>query len=289
MLTTGGPDEIAVTTVRGVRVAVVGFAPYGWAAPLNDPAAVRSLVRRAAAWADIVVVVFHGGAEGTDALHVPAGRETASARTAATCGRSPGPRWPPARTPCSAPARTSSAEPRSSPAARWRTPWATSWATACCPPPACSAPPRSSSSTFRADGGWVGGLLRPTRQVQPGYPEPDPDRAAITLVRRLSTEDFGPTAMRVGADGTLRPPVYDERRSFHQRPLAAGLAQSTEGPAASGRPAQDGRCRRGSLGPAPAPCACAGASLVSGPGCRPEHEKEAHGEAREDRGRRRDH
>jgi hypothetical protein len=61
--------------------------------------------------------------------------------------------------------------------------------------------------TFRADGTWVGGLLRPTRQVQPGYPEPDPDRAAIALVRRLSAEDFGPTAMRVGADGTLRPPV----------------------------------------------------------------------------------
>jgi len=59
----------------------------------------------------------------------------------------------------------------------------------------------------RADGTWVGGLLRPTRQVQPGYPEPDPDRAAIALVRRLSAEDFGPTAMRVGADGTLRPPV----------------------------------------------------------------------------------
>jgi hypothetical protein len=59
--------------------------------------------------------------------------------------------------------------------------------------------------TFRADGTWVGGVLHPTRQVQPGYPEPDPDRAAIALIRRLSAEDFGRTAMRVGADGTLRP------------------------------------------------------------------------------------
>ena len=77
LLTTGGPEEIAVRTVRGVRVAVVGFAPYGWAAPLNDPAAVRALVARAAARADVVIVVFHGGAEGAGALHVPAGRETA--------------------------------------------------------------------------------------------------------------------------------------------------------------------------------------------------------------------
>ena len=74
---TGGPDDVAVRTVRGIRVAVVGFAPYGWAAPLNDPAAVRALVGRAAAAADVVVVVFHGGAEGAGALHVPAGRETA--------------------------------------------------------------------------------------------------------------------------------------------------------------------------------------------------------------------
>lgn len=74
---TGGPDEIAVRTVRGIRVAVVGFAPYGWAAPLNDPAAVRTLVKRAAREADVVIVVFHGGAEGSGALHVPAGRETA--------------------------------------------------------------------------------------------------------------------------------------------------------------------------------------------------------------------
>jgi putative intracellular protease/amidase len=58
-------------------VAVVGFAPYGWAAPLNDAGAVRELVAEARAAAGIVIAVFHGGAEGADAQHVPAGREMA--------------------------------------------------------------------------------------------------------------------------------------------------------------------------------------------------------------------
>ena len=207
MLTTGGPDEIAVTTVRGVRVAVVGFAPYGWAAPLNDPAAVRSLVRRAAARADIVIVVFHGGAEGADALHVPAGRELAFgedrgdlrafARTAVAAGAD----------------AVLGAGPhvvRGAEVVAGR-PVAYSVGNLVGYRVLSTAGVLGTTAiiqlTFRADGGWVGGLLRPTRQVQPGYPEPDPDRAAIALVRRLSAEDFGPTAMRVGADGTLRPPV----------------------------------------------------------------------------------
>jgi len=207
MLTTGGPDEIAVRTVRGVRVAVVGFAPYGWAAPLNDPAAVRSLVRRAAARADVVVVVFHGGAEGSDALHVPAGRETAF-------GEDRGDLRAFARTAVAAGAD----------AVLGAGPHVVRGAEIVAGRPVAYSVGnlvgyRVLSTTgvlgttaivqlsFRADGSWAGGLLRPTRLVQPGYPEPVPGRAAIALVRRLSTEDFGRTAMRVGADGTLRPPV----------------------------------------------------------------------------------
>jgi capsule synthesis protein PGA_cap len=61
--------------------------------------------------------------------------------------------------------------------------------------------------TFRADGSWAGGRLHPTRQVPPGYAEPDPARTAIALVARLSREDFGAAAMPIAADGTLRPPA----------------------------------------------------------------------------------
>lgn len=74
---TGTPDYVRLFHRRGRRVGVVGFASYAWSAPLNDPAAVRALVGQAAREADIVVVLFHGGAEGADRTHVPQGREYA--------------------------------------------------------------------------------------------------------------------------------------------------------------------------------------------------------------------
>ncbi|MFL5941703.1 MAG: CapA family protein [Gaiellaceae bacterium] len=71
----GRPGQIAVLRVNGVRVAVLGFAPYPWAQSLTDIPAAQALVRRAAARADIVVAVLHAGAEGTDRQHVPRGTE----------------------------------------------------------------------------------------------------------------------------------------------------------------------------------------------------------------------
>jgi capsule synthesis protein PGA_cap len=74
---TGRPDEITVLRRGGLRVAVLGFAAYPWAASLTDLAGVRSLVRRAARKADIVIVAMHAGAEGADQTHVPEGAEVA--------------------------------------------------------------------------------------------------------------------------------------------------------------------------------------------------------------------
>jgi hypothetical protein len=74
---TGAPGEIRVLPADGVRVAFVGFSSYPWSAPLNDDRQVASLVRRAARRAGLVVAFFHGGAEGSDELHVPHGREHA--------------------------------------------------------------------------------------------------------------------------------------------------------------------------------------------------------------------
>ena len=74
---TGRPDEITVLRGGGLRVALLGFAAYPWAASLTDLAGVRSLVRRAAKKAEIVVVAMHAGAEGADQTHVPEGAEVA--------------------------------------------------------------------------------------------------------------------------------------------------------------------------------------------------------------------
>jgi poly-gamma-glutamate capsule biosynthesis protein CapA/YwtB (metallophosphatase superfamily) len=71
----GRPGQITILRVRGVRVAVLGFAPYPWAQSLLDIPAAQRLVRRAAARADVVVAVLHAGAEGVTHQHVPYGTE----------------------------------------------------------------------------------------------------------------------------------------------------------------------------------------------------------------------
>ena len=73
----GPPDTVTIVRVRGLRVAVAGFSPYPWSAPLNDIPAAARLVRRAAAEADIVIVLMHAGAEGADEIHTPRGSEYA--------------------------------------------------------------------------------------------------------------------------------------------------------------------------------------------------------------------
>jgi capsule synthesis protein PGA_cap len=71
----GAPGKIRILRRKGVRIAVLGFAPYPWAARLEDIPAAKRLVRRAARRADVVVVAIHAGAEGADRTHVPHGTE----------------------------------------------------------------------------------------------------------------------------------------------------------------------------------------------------------------------
>jgi poly-gamma-glutamate capsule biosynthesis protein CapA/YwtB (metallophosphatase superfamily) len=72
---TGRPGTVAVQKVDGQRVAVLGFASYEWADPLLDIAAARRRVQETARRAEIVIVTFHGGAEGSDKTRVPRGTE----------------------------------------------------------------------------------------------------------------------------------------------------------------------------------------------------------------------
>jgi poly-gamma-glutamate capsule biosynthesis protein CapA/YwtB (metallophosphatase superfamily) len=73
---TGRPGEVWRATVRGVRVAALGFASYAWSNPIADLGVTRARVRAAARGADVVLVFLHGGAEGADRVRVPRGTET---------------------------------------------------------------------------------------------------------------------------------------------------------------------------------------------------------------------
>ncbi len=66
------PDRYSTTflDVRGKRVAVIGFGHNGGMPNVNDLDGARRLVLEAKKKADIVIVSFHGGGEGTDHQHV---------------------------------------------------------------------------------------------------------------------------------------------------------------------------------------------------------------------------
>lgn len=74
---TGRPDQVTVVDVDGVRVATIGFSPYSWNPSIIDIPAAEKLVEKAAAKADVVVVLMHAGAEGSDKIHTPTGTEVA--------------------------------------------------------------------------------------------------------------------------------------------------------------------------------------------------------------------
>ncbi len=71
----GRPGQITILHTHGLRVAILGFAPYPWAQSLLDIPAAQQLVRLAAARADLVVAVLHAGAEGVAYQHVPYGTQ----------------------------------------------------------------------------------------------------------------------------------------------------------------------------------------------------------------------
>lgn len=70
-----GSDKAQFTTAivesKGKRIAFIGFAHNSLVPNVNDLAFARQLVTEANKKADLVVVSFHGGAEGTDQQHVP--------------------------------------------------------------------------------------------------------------------------------------------------------------------------------------------------------------------------
>ncbi|MDX1443501.1 MAG: CapA family protein [Gammaproteobacteria bacterium] len=73
---TGREGDIASMTVNGVRIAVVGFAPNIGSWSIHDIDAAAYLVEGLSIGHDLVLVSFHGGAEGSDAIHVTPGVET---------------------------------------------------------------------------------------------------------------------------------------------------------------------------------------------------------------------
>jgi hypothetical protein len=71
----GRDGDVAQWTTRGKRFAMVAFAPNVGSHQFNDLARARQIVTDLASKNDIVIVSFHGGAEGDGASKLPFARE----------------------------------------------------------------------------------------------------------------------------------------------------------------------------------------------------------------------
>lgn len=199
----GRPGEITILRAQGRTVAVLGFAAYAWASPINDLPAVQAFVREAATKADTVVVTFHAGAEGAGAQRTPAGMETAYgerrgdvrafARAAIDAGAD----------------LVVGAGPhvlRGMEVYRDRL-IAYSLGNFAGYDNFAVHGPMALSGILRVrlagDGRALGGRLLPLRLVGKGLPEPDPARTAIGRVASLSAADFGRTAVPIDDQGRL--------------------------------------------------------------------------------------
>lgn len=202
---TGRPGTSAlVTTSRGVRVAVLGFAPYRWANRLEDIAAARTQVRRATTQADLVVVVMHAGAEGSDKQHVRPGTEyflgenrgdsVAFAHAVVDAGAD--------LVVGSGPHVLRGMEFYRGRLIAYSLGNFTGWKAFALSGPLSVA--GVLQVTVRADGRYVSGRLAPTYMVAPGAPQPG--GGAVAAVAALSAQDFGARGARIAGSGTITPP-----------------------------------------------------------------------------------
>jgi len=210
-LRTYGPlGRIVVDTLRRgdslTVVGVIGFTTYPFAYDLLDSAASAAVVDSVRKSVDLLIVTFHGGAEGAAAMHLGIGPEF--------LGK----------------------EPRGD----LRT-WAHAVVDAGADLVVGHGPhvlrglefyrgkliayslgnfvtyrgfnlagPLALTGVLQVElgpgGTLAGARLVPMRQLPLRGPSPDPAAESVRLARRLSEEDFGPAAARIADDGTITPP-----------------------------------------------------------------------------------
>jgi poly-gamma-glutamate capsule biosynthesis protein CapA/YwtB (metallophosphatase superfamily) len=202
----GPTATVAKLVAQGHPVHVIAFAPYSGLNDLDDLAAAKALVAASVSAGAIVIVSFHGGAEGVTARHVPGDeRET-------FWGENRGAVRPFAHAMIDAGAALVIGHGphvlRALELYRGRL-IAYSLGT--------FASYRGISVdgvlgvtmilevTLAGDGTFVGGAIDSFVQTAPGGPKADPRRRAVEAVRELSRADSGSAAPTIADDGTLAP------------------------------------------------------------------------------------
>lgn len=201
----GRPGTTATVEKNGLRIGMIGFHTNPNSHYVNDLSSAKSLVAAMAATHDIVIVSFHGGAEGRSATHVKPGREIflgedrgdlrAFARTVIAAGADlvlgHGPHVPRGMEVVDGRLVAYSLGNFST---YGRFNLSGDLATSLV-----------LEATLDATGRFVSGKILPVHQEGEGIPVVDPTNRAITLIRELDAVDFPDTAPVIADDGTIRP------------------------------------------------------------------------------------
>lgn len=206
IVTSGPTGTVGHLVVRGRTIDVIAFATYDTSNDLTDLDASRALVARSAATADIVVVSFHGGAEGIGAQRVPDGEEVfwgeprgavrAFARAMVDAGAD--------LVVGHGPHVVRGMEIRNGRLIAYSLGnFATYGAINVTGTRGVSL---ILEARLAPDGRFLGGKIHPTRQRPPGGPHLDREAAVIPMLRDLSKRDFGEGAPVISEAFEISPP-----------------------------------------------------------------------------------
>lgn len=195
--------ETAVIERKGLKIGLTQFGHGGNNLDVNDLSELRRVVKELRDTADLVVVSFHGGAEGPACQHVPHSAETfvgerrgnveqfahAAIDAGADVVYGHGPHVPRA-------AELYKDRIILYSLGNFCTPYRVSIAGVSGYAPLVEV-------TIAADGHFLGGRIHSFRQQRGKGPRADSTNAAARLMRRLSAEDFPASPLLIAPDGTL--------------------------------------------------------------------------------------
>lgn len=202
-----GADEtdIARLEVNGNRISIIGFATNRVSLNLNDIDIAARAVEEEKKNADLVFVSFHGGAEGEGAQHVPRGNEI-------FLGESRG----------NLRAFTHAVIDAGADLVIGHGPHVVramevykdhlivyslgNFCTYGFRLAGATALSMILEAKIGPDGKFLGGKVHAARQIGAGVPSLDPGKVVLGVLRNLSNTDFGPTAVKIDADGTISAP-----------------------------------------------------------------------------------
>jgi hypothetical protein len=203
----GRPGQITYFTRNGIKVALLGFAPWPYDANALDIPAAEALVRQAKQHAQVVIVMEHLGGEGDDYRHVRPGEEY-------FLGQDRGNSIAFTHGVIDAGADlVMGSGPHVLRGFQWYRGHLIAYSLGnLCGYNTLGLDAYTSISamlhvTLNAEGQFVTGSITPLQLVSPGIPQIDPNGTAISYVNSLSQDDFaGNGAARISATGQIDKP-----------------------------------------------------------------------------------